>query len=1190
GDPREGIVFADTVNGLDMAISQAWTHASIYTVGSAGWNGDLLFATDGNNAKSTGLTEKMRITHDGYIGIGTATPDVKLVVGGGVGDGNIMGINGADNQYTGLRLSVANIEKWFVGMDSTVNENDLMISRNGHATNTDNNIRIVNTAGAPSFVQIMNKNNAAGFSVIDMASGYSASNQRAISGRSLSGWSGYFNGGKGFYVDKLCIGAQASTSICQTSWPTNATPTLAQVINENPNASSVVKDVAVGKNFYANGGEIKGGWLHASSSSGFSSIKSKLSVGINTEAASTFYAYNSKNYTIANPNDSAAIWGKSDKGSAANFVNGSPSVSSWGFQQPTVVAQHLGSNNVASAIYAENYSTLASSQAVYASSTGGWAGYFTGGTGKLFAKQICLGDEDNCLTTWPTSSSTSSSQWVSTTNPVGIAYTVTGGHVGIGTTKAGGALHVNSGTNGKTALFERSSIGNNNTLNEAIRLMATKTTPAGDGLGSSVGFYINDNETPSPSPLGAIGAVMANNDKNTGNLVFRPSNNGYQPVSMIINYLGDVGVGTVSPNSTAGTVLHVKSTGNAEIDLQSGTTNTHWGIYATNDTNDDLVVWKGGNDLLRLSNDGGVASLNNLRINSNGNVGINRIIDSESVLSVNATGKRNGILIEKNSNVSSNGSDSVLNLIGSNVDDVIRVTNYNTVDTSDKTIHSVASAGWSGYFTGGRGLYASQLCLGGETAADCKTSWPTGSGSYTTSTLAQILTAGANASSYTGGVILGSGTSNSLDVGGAITGSWIHATGFGNNTITGKLGIGYANGYAPTESLEVFGTYFGSGARIANAFIGVDPNSTGTASFMNYNMKDDLTAYAISQGNDGTTYINSRLNYSIKFRNNNLDTMILTNAGRLGIGTVTPDSDLKLHVVGNIGATSYCDTNGENCKSITDLSLWATSSSNIYRNSGNVGIGSSTPSTKLVVQGSSASGDGIVVKTDGTASGFVKVFNSSNKGGGMIAYSPVAASPNTNRVGFVSYAGSAGVNIAAQDTNGTINLLTGGNNIRMSIGSAGVVSIGGPSSGSGDALVVGDGSGEGDIVGIRGANDQYVGTKIVTLSTERWFSGRNNVGDFVIRADGSDSVNAKDVLTLKEDGIVKLSYIADNNNPSNPTGIKLCSAYNNDCNEENEGGMIYCMGLLNTEFKGCRRRIDGGSPSGFSFEWVKLSP
>jgi hypothetical protein len=41
--------------------------------------------------------------------------------------------------------------------------------------------------------------------------------------------------------------------------------------------------------------------------------------------------------------------------------------------------------------------------------------------------------------------------------------------------------------------------------------------------------------------------------------------------------------------------------------------------------------------------------------------------------------------------------------------------------------------------------------------------------------------------------------------------------------------------------------------------------------------------------------------------------------GQVGIGTANPSSDLKLDVEGKVGATQYCDSNGSNCRAITEM-------------------------------------------------------------------------------------------------------------------------------------------------------------------------------------------------------------------------------------------------------------------------------
>jgi hypothetical protein len=54
--------------------------------------------------------------------------------------------------------------------------------------------------------------------------------------------------------------------------------------------------------------------------------------------------------------------------------------------------------------------------------------------------------------------------------------------------------------------------------------------------------------------------------------------------------------------------------------------------------------------------------------------------------------------------------------------------------------------------------------------------------------------------------------------------------------------------------------------------------------------------YCLIHAEDGTTFLNSSLNKHIHFRNNNVDTMTLTNTGSLGIGAVSPLA--PLHIIG----------------------------------------------------------------------------------------------------------------------------------------------------------------------------------------------------------------------------------------------------------------------------------------------------
>ncbi|MEO1435812.1 MAG: tail fiber domain-containing protein, partial [Bacteroidota bacterium] len=74
--PSDGLTFQRTFSG-------GFTHAAIYSEGSAGFNGSLVFATDGDGVQGDNPTEKMRIASNGNVGIGTNNPyRAKLEIAG----------------------------------------------------------------------------------------------------------------------------------------------------------------------------------------------------------------------------------------------------------------------------------------------------------------------------------------------------------------------------------------------------------------------------------------------------------------------------------------------------------------------------------------------------------------------------------------------------------------------------------------------------------------------------------------------------------------------------------------------------------------------------------------------------------------------------------------------------------------------------------------------------------------------------------------------------------------------------------------------------------------------------------------------------------------------------------------------------------------------------------------------------
>jgi hypothetical protein len=198
-----------------------------------------------------------------------------------------------------------------------------------------------------------------------------------------------------------------------------------------------------------------------------------------------------------------------------------------------------------------------------------------------------------------------------------------------------------------------------------------------------------------------------------------------------------------------------------------------------------------------------------------------------------------------------------------------------------------------------------------------------------------------------------------------------------NAYVLGYMGIGTSSA---SQKLEVSG----GDALIRNAFIGlISSYGVNYASF-SHTSRAGAAKYSFLSSNAGDTYVNSANGQPVYFRHENTDNAIITADGKLGIGTTSPSA--KLHVNGtfisnalwtNASSIAFWGAHDTAYGGLTwdagQATVYATSGNKLYLASngsspdvtidtnGNVGIGTTSPQSKLEIRSSGSANAGAVI-------------------------------------------------------------------------------------------------------------------------------------------------------------------------------------------------------------------------------------
>jgi hypothetical protein len=541
----------------------------------------------------------------------------------------------------------------------------------------------------------------------------------------------------------------------------------------------------------------------------------------------------------------------------------------------------------------------------------------------------------------------------------------TDGNVGIGTTSPDSIVEI---VGNNPILTIRDSDTSTSTATSTIRFAESN---AGDTLGNywDIGY----------SPVNLLGFDFNGSTK------------------MTINSSGNVGIGTDSPER----FLHINSS-NVQIAAlieSTSTTSTQLNFKNGSTTNNGGFIKTTGDNIILTANN---TSATHLVVASGGNVGIGVTSPAEK-LHIRDASTDADVYIK----IANDSRDWFMGVEGSNSD----ILSFKTHDASN--LLNITSAGNVGI---GTTSPSTKLHISAASSNSQLTLERTGSatGKYGIYTNTNNLYINNVASSSFPLVIL-------------------------NN---GNVGIGTTS---PTTDLDVFG----------NARIGGDSNHALQIT------DDSAENNLIISATQRTTLANVR---NIKFRtfgSNGTDNILYLNGGNGNVGIGTDDPDVKLHIVGDgdrleissadydlIKMGAYGDSGADLDNGFLNLLLDGSEKIRLlangtsYFNGGNVGIGTTSPSTALHIdQASNNRAGGLYIERNGSSYGLAAYVNSGGYGiiggGGSYPNDIISIDFNNTYVGIGTTSPDTKLHVSGSSGTAQIKIQRANTNTTGSVGSIG---------------------------------------------------------------------------------------------------------------------------------------------------------